>query len=138
MSTYPSIRDDRSNLHKRNKFMFRLVPIMMVVIGVLAVIGVIGVIFTVGSGTFVTSQETGCVVEDKDRTTDRDGNSQMRIYTENCGVLSVKDNIFIGQVDSANIYGSIKPGETYDFTTKGYRIPLLSMFPNISEVTPSN
>ena len=133
MSSY-GIPQSHASLHERHKRRFRLTSIAVGVVIMLAL--AVGA-FTIGSGTFVTSQETGCVVEDKDRTTDRDGNSQMRIYTENCGVLSVKDNIFIGQVDSANIYGSIKPGETYDFTTKGYRIPLLSMFPNITEVTPS-
>lgn len=134
MSTYGIPSHPHTSLHERHKRRFRLTSIL---VGVIIVLVLVGGAFTVGSGTFVTSQETGCVVEDKDRTTDRDGNSQMRIYTENCGVLSVKDNIFIGQVDSANIYGSIKPGETYDFTTKGYRITLLSMFPNITEVTPS-
>lgn len=82
------------------------------------------------------SSATACVVTDKDRTTNSDGDSDMRIYTENCGVLSVGDNLFTGTFNSADIYGSIEVGGTYDFEMVGFRIPLFSMFPIINTVTP--
>jgi len=47
------------------------------------------VVFYNSSGT-----ATACVVSDKDRTTNANGGSDMRIYTDNCGVLSVEDNFF--------------------------------------------
>lgn len=78
-----------------------------------------------------------CVVIDKDRTTTSKGSSDMRIYTENCGTLSVEDNMFKGVWDSADIYASIEVGESYDFTATGWRIPLLSLFPGIIEVRES-
>lgn len=73
-----------------------------------------------------------CAVTDKDRTTvsTRDSTrSDMRIYTEDCGTLAVNDLITRGQFNSADIYASIEPGNTYEITTVGWRTPWLSMFP---------
>lgn len=73
-----------------------------------------------------------CAVTDKDRTTvsTRDSSrSDMRIYTDDCGTLAVTDLMTRGQFDSADIYASIEPGNTYEITTVGWRIPWLSAFP---------
>jgi hypothetical protein len=83
-----------------------------------------------------SGQDRVCTVTDKDRTSVvRDGSvsSQMRVYTEECDVLEVKDLPF-WVWDSASIYNKIQPGETYRFTTYGWRVPLLSGFPVITEV----
>lgn len=84
-----------------------------------------------------------CTVTEKDRTTkvtsDGEGNvtssSDARVYTEECGVLHVSDSILSWHWNSADTYASIKEGRTYDVTTRGYRVPVLSMFPNVVEVT---
>lgn len=77
---------------------------------------------------------TSCVVEGKDRTTKSDsGSSDMRVYTS-CGTFAVGDVWLRGQFDSADIYGSISEGQTYDLTTIGWRVPILSMFPTVIEV----
>lgn len=73
-----------------------------------------------------------CAVTDKDRTTvTRDGGSRsdMRIYTADCGTLAVTDLMTRGQFNSADIYASIEPGNTYEITTVGWRVPWLSAFP---------
>lgn len=74
-----------------------------------------------------------CAVTDKDRTTvtSREGNSRsdMRIYTADCGTLAVNDLMTRGQFNSADVYASIEPGNTYEITTVGWRIPWLSAFP---------
>lgn len=75
-----------------------------------------------------------CTVTDKDRTTTREGQSDMRIYTEDCGTLSVGDNLANGVFNSADTYSKIDPGSTYQFTTVGHRIGILSAFPTILEV----
>lgn len=75
-----------------------------------------------------------CTVEDKDRTTTRDGQSDARIYTEDCGVLHTQDSLLAWHWSSADTYASIDAGKTYEFTTRGFRIPPLSMFPNVVEV----
>lgn len=49
-------------------------------------------------------------------------------------VFEVTDSLFKGRFDSADVYNLIEEDQTYKFTTGGYRIPLLSMYPNIYEV----
>lgn len=82
-----------------------------------------------------TGSATDCLVTDKDRVSNSDGASEMRVYTENCGVFVVGDNFLIGNFRSADLYGGIKIGSTYDFETRGVRIPLMSAFPNIVKAT---
>lgn len=49
-------------------------------------------------------------------------------------VFEVTDSLFKWRFDSADTYNMIKEGETYEFTTGGYRVPFLSLYPNIYEV----
>ncbi len=79
-----------------------------------------------------TSSVAACVVTDKDRTTDHDGASSMRVYTENCGVLAVGDSLVSGIFNSADIYSAISVGGTYNFELRGVRVPILSSFPIIT------
>jgi len=103
------------------------------------VIGLVGVIvfglFSIGQYVSPVRTFENCVVTDKDRTSNSGGLSSMRIYTDNCGVLLVKDNWFEGVTNSADIYGSITVGETYTFETTGYRVGLFSWFPIINKST---
>ena len=99
----------------------------------------LGVLAVIGSGIFLASAQyrnpqthTACVVEDKDRTTTKNG-SDMRVYTS-CGVFTVQDMLFSGEFDSADKYASLDTGKTYTIDTTGYRIPLISSFPVIREV----
>ena len=98
------------------------------------------IVFGVVNATHM-EDHTNCVVNDKDRTTKTDSNgnssSDARIYTDNCGVFQVADSLLSFTWSSADTYNSIKVGETYDFTTRGYRIPFFSAFPNIVEVRKS-
>jgi hypothetical protein len=75
-----------------------------------------------------------CTVEEKDRAKNSSGSSDMRLYTEECGVLQVGDAALRGHFDSADDYAAINVGETYEFTTVGWRVPFLSMFPTVIEV----
>lgn len=77
---------------------------------------------------------TGCVVNGKDRA---GKDSEMRVYTDNCGVFVVQDATWIGHFNSADVYNSIEVGKSYDFDTIGMRIPLVSDFPNIITATPA-
>jgi hypothetical protein len=78
-----------------------------------------------------TSSVAGCTVIDKDRASNSDGGSSMRVYTENCGVFNIEDSLLDSRFDSADAYSKIQADTTYDFETRGIRLPLLSMFPNI-------
>lgn len=74
-----------------------------------------------------------CTVDSKDRTTNSDGKSKSRVYTRDCGVLKVDDQLLAGQIRSADTYAQIQPGRRYQFETTGWRIPIVSQFPNIVE-----
>jgi hypothetical protein len=71
-----------------------------------------------------------CTVREKDRTTNSEGGSDHRIYTYECGVLVVADDMWQGQWNSADTYSQIERGKTYNFETVGWRLGLLSLFPN--------
>lgn len=55
------------------------------------------------------------------------------IYT-NETTYQIADSFIDGNWNSSDLYGSIVIGETYTFTTRGYRVGFLSMYPNIIEV----
>lgn len=79
---------------------------------------------------------TGCVVTGKDRTSGNNANeSNMRVYTQNCGTFEVGDLPFHGQYNSADVYGSILPGHTYNFDAYGWRNGYSSDFPTILTAT---
>lgn len=105
----------------------------LVGLGVALVVILIGVgtVSYAGSGSSYSS----CTVEDKDRSTS-DGKSVYRVYTS-CGVFGVEDFLWTGSFDSADRYSSIDIGKTYDFETLGWRVPILSLFPNILSVQES-
>ena len=108
-----------------------------------AILGLFVILFMAGFLVFLpvnalhVEDHHGCVVSEKDRTTKREGGSDARVYTENCGTFQVADSWLSWTFSSADTYASIKVGETYDFTTRGYRIPFFSAFPNIVEATPT-
>lgn len=104
--------------------------------GGFALLFVIFFVAIVGGGAVASTaneQTQTCTVEDKDRSTNQDGQSVYQVYTD-CGVLRVEDHLIKGIFNSADIYGSIQIGETYDFTTVGYRVPVMSLFPTIIKV----
>lgn len=60
-----------------------------------------------------------------------------RVYTQDCGVLSVEDRILRGHVTAADVWSQIESGQTHEFTVVGFRFPLLSDFPNVVAVEPA-
>lgn len=87
-------------------------------------------------GGSYTGPKTGCTVTDKAAIgrSDSDGNNttDYRVYSS-CGTFGVQDDPFIGQWNSADTYGSIVVGQTYDFEAYGWRNGLMSQFPNIKK-----
>lgn len=72
------------------------------------------------------------VITDKwiKRTDDRD---LYMIGTEN-EVFKIEDNIFVGKLNSSDIYNNIKIGHTYRITTTGFRSTFLSSYRNINTI----
>jgi len=97
-------------------------------------LAVIAVLLCCGGYYFGSEDTATCTVEDKDRST-ANGTSVYRVYTD-CGVFEVEDAMMRGNFASADLYADLDEGTTYEFTTIGWRLPFLSMFPNIIESTP--
>lgn len=139
MSTRNASRPSTSRpVYRRRRDMSHVIMAGMIVL----TLGLFG--FGAFQAVAVQNSHTSCTVVDKDRTKNSEGQSDMRIYTEGCDgengsqVFQVGDNWFAGQFDSANTYAEIEVGESYDFETRGTRVPILSMFENIVEVTEAS
>jgi hypothetical protein len=103
------------------KIIFILVPVM-----------IIGSIFLAVSG-HQNRQKIKTKVTDKERITQQSGdklNSFYLIYTE-AGTFKLEDDIFYGNFNSSDWYGQIHRDSTYAFEVVGYRIGVLSSYPNI-------
>lgn len=100
-----------------------------------AALTVIAIVLCCGGYYWGSETTSACTVEDKDRSSSQNG-SVYRVYTD-CGVFEVEDATLRGQFASADLYADIDEGTTYEFTTIGYRVPFLSMFPNIIAATES-
>lgn len=97
---------------------------------VMAAVAVAGGIVS-GFAYYNSRAEQTCTISTKDRVTGLDGESNMRVYTTDCGTFTVKDNALFLLYNSADLYGSLQEGETYQLDTAGWRVPVFSMFPDI-------
>lgn len=109
-------------------------PIGCAVVGVVALfVGAAGI----GIAKANHVEHKTCEIVGKESVAKGDNGHEYRVYTENCGTLSVADNIWKMRFDSADTYGMLTEGETYDLETIGWRVPFLSWTPNIIEATPA-
>lgn len=53
------------------------------------------------------------------------------VYTSECGPFRIEDVWWRWQYDSAERYGAIREGSTYELTTLGWRVQWLGWYPNI-------
>lgn len=81
---------------------------------------------------FLTSREVTATIQDKDRITKTD-TSYYLIYTDQ-GVYENTDCWVCLKFASSNVYGNLRIGETYKLKLYGWRIPIISMYPNIWEI----
>ena len=103
------------------KIILILVPVM-----------IIGSIFLTVSG-YQNKQTIKTKVTDKERITQQSGDrieSFYLVYTE-AGTFKLTDDIPYGNFNSSDWYGQIHRDSTYTFEVVGYRIGVLSSYPNI-------
>ncbi|MBB6172256.1 hypothetical protein HNR23_002316 [Nocardiopsis mwathae] len=72
-----------------------------------------------------------CTITGKDRGGD-DGT--YRVYTQECGTLTVADVALRAHFSAADVWSRIEPGATHRVTTVGHRMPMWSMFPTVIAV----
>jgi len=49
-------------------------------------------------------------------------------------VLEITDSVFMLRFDSSDLYANIEIGKTYRCTTRGYRIKIFSIYPNLYNI----
>lgn len=112
--------------------MFKFNKLMIAIVGGIVVLGFIGsIIFAVAGASRV--EEKSCTVVSKESVANQDTGHEYRVYTEQCGTLTVEDTLIKMRFNSADTYGMLKEGETYNMALMGFRMPLFSQFQNILE-----
>lgn len=94
----------------------------------------VGALSLTGCQNAIKNDPVTCKVIDKDRSTNQDGKSVFRVYTEGgdgCETFGLADNWLAGNFNSSDMYGEIKVDETYIFETVGVRNGFFSLFPEI-------
>lgn len=80
-----------------------------------------------------TQRETTFTVEDKERITTGTGDtlqSKYLVFTDK-GVFENTDSLLNWKFNSSDVYGELKEGQTYEAQVYGWRVPFLSLYPNI-------
>lgn len=95
------------------------------------------VLFFTGAAALSGSENTWtATIEDKERINDCSGDtceSYYLVFTD-VGVFKNSDSIIYGKFNSSDVQGRLKIGETYTFTSVGWRVGVFSMYPNIIDV----
>lgn len=80
-------------------------------------------------------QEYTCTVKDSwIKGTGDDGQKYLFSCEENDIVFENTDQIFLGKFNSSDFYAMMEVGTTYQITTRGRRIPILSRYQNLIEM----
>ena len=101
---------------------------------ILVVTLIIVVLLTSLVPAMYTSQYTVEVVK-----TEITGNNNYMVFgkdqnTGNICTFTLNDSLWHGVWNTADMYAQLVVGKTYTFRASGWRIPLLSKFPNIIEI----
>jgi hypothetical protein len=87
--------------------------------------------------SYIHTSTVSATVTSKERIVKSDGDGNIEsfylVYTDK-GTMKLEDDLFRGNWNSSDVYGSLRNDSTYTFTTSGYRIGFFSMYPNIIEV----
>jgi hypothetical protein len=86
-----------------------------------------------------TVEDLTCVtVERVENVIHGNNNSKYLVFTEGHGVLENTDSLFHWKFDSSDVHSMLARGGNYDMITYGWRMPVLSMYPNIISATPND
>lgn len=101
---------------------------------VLVALIVVGGVLLSFAANFSESEAYDCTVTEKDPRIPTYGGTKItpRVYTS-CGTYEIRD-VFPFHYGAGDVYGALEVGETYDLTLRGWRVPILSMFPAVTEV----
>jgi len=78
----------------------------------------------------ITVEDKGSVTQSSGSGDNLEVHTQYRVYTDK-GVYVVEDSWAFLNFRAADRYGALKVGKTYDCTQAGWRVGLMSWFPNL-------
>lgn len=103
------------------------------VIIAIAIVCIFGLSFI----SYLHTETKTATVTGKEHVIENNGEGSIRsfylVYTDK-GTMKLEDDVLRGNWLSSDVYGSLRIDSTYTFTTSGYRIGLLSAYPNIIKV----
>lgn len=102
-------------------------------------ISILSIVFAVGVETtnYQNNQTYKITVTDKQVKNSKNSSYYLVFATSKENedlVFKNSDLLFIGKFNSSDIQGKLKVDKNYEITTLGYRIPFLSIYPNITSV----
>ncbi len=106
---------------------------IILIVAAIMIIAAIGIKI----GGYANKKTITTKVVDKERITKSNGDnveSYYLIFTES-GAFKLEDELFYGNFNSSDWYGQIRKDSTYTFEIIGYRIGMLSEYPNIVKFT---
>lgn len=89
---------------------------------------------------FASDRQVTVTVQNEARVCSGSGNSvscQYLVYTTG-GTFKDTDSLISGKFSSSDLYGQLQTGHTYTLEVRGYRIPILSEYPNILRIVTAH
>lgn len=104
------------------------------IIAITFILVIIGVV-SYNMSVLVNKQTNTCLVTGKESVylSGTEGH-EYRIYTT-CGTYVITDSLMLLRFNTADMYGKVVVNNTYSIYSGGYRIPFLSVFPNIISIS---
>lgn len=99
----------------------------------LLVVFIIGIVFFTCFIGYTNEQVLTCTVQDK--WIKRPKGNDDELYLVNCGgnTYKVEDLFWKGKFNSADIYGNLEVGKTYEIEVTGHRLGFFSEYQNINK-----
>lgn len=103
----------------------------------LGIVGLValGIVFALPSYAYnrMTAENVQITVSSKDRECKNEKDCRYVIYTTE-EVFENRDSWWYLKFNSSDLYNKLVPGQTYNVTVTGWRIPFFSMYRNIVEL----
>lgn len=98
-------------------------------------------LFVPSAYNYGTMESATVTVTEKERIVETNGDgsvtSKYLVFTDQ-GVFENQDTIFHFKFNSSDVYGELSAGDTFEISYYGWRVELLSWYPNIIEVRKIN
>lgn len=83
-----------------------------------------------GCSAYYNARETFTATVKKTERINSAKSSYYLVFTDR-GEFCNSDDLLLGKFDSSSLYGRLEAGKQFEFEVVGWRVPFLSMYPNI-------